>query len=45
MIRDQLRDALLMGAVGGECDEFLFGVVGDLEHDVVKVEVAEDGVA
>lgn len=34
-IRDQLRDALLVGAVGGEGDEFLFGVVGELEHDVL----------
>jgi len=45
LVGDQLGDPLLVGAAGGEGDEFLFGVVGDLEHDVVKVEVAEDGVA
>ena len=44
-IRDQLRDALLVGAVGGEGDEFLFGVVCELEYDVLQVQVAEDGMA
>jgi len=26
---------------GGEGDELLFGVVGDLEYDVLKLELAE----
>jgi len=45
LIGDQVSDALLLGAVGGEGDEFLFGVVGKLEHDVLQVQVAEDGMA
>jgi len=44
LIGDQLCDALLVGGVGGEGDEFLFGVVGELEHDVLQVQVAEEGV-
>ncbi len=45
LIGDQGRDALLLGVVGGEGDEFLFGVLSKLEHDVLQVQVAEDGMA
>jgi hypothetical protein len=34
-----------VGCGGGEGDEFLFGAVGELEHDVLQVQVAEDGMA
>lgn len=38
---DQLGDACLVGLGAGEGDELLFGVVGDLESDVVQLQLAE----
>ena len=41
---EQVRDTCLVAGGGSEGDELLVGVIGDLEHDVVQVELAESRV-
>lgn len=43
--RDEVPDSRLVGIGGGEGDELVLGVVGDLEYDVVELELVEDRVA
>ncbi len=41
---EQVCDTCLVAGGGSEGDELLVGVIGDLEHDVVQVELAESRV-